>query len=160
MVFASFLFLPDRKKYSVYNETYSEFLNFFKEEKKMTKMEKLKKWCKEHTVELVVGTGAVLIGGVGAYFGYKYGMGIGYCLGHRVAESEIAKTIPGAVEGLGKHGCFAVMDMVQEEVPEAYKMIMEYCNTGTGARLDARTRFYNYDSVMKYLADWKKHEVK
>lgn len=29
-MFASFLFLPGRKKYSVYNETYSEFLNFFK----------------------------------------------------------------------------------------------------------------------------------
>ena len=160
MIFASFLFLPARKKYSVYNETCSEFLNFFKEEKKMMKKEKLKKLCKEHQVELVVGTGAVIIGGVGAYFGYKFGIDVGYSLGHRVAESQIAKTIPGAVEGLGKHGCFAAMDMIKEEVPEAYKMIMEYCKTGTGARMDARTRFYNNPSVMKYLADWKKYELK
>ena len=126
----------------------------------MTKKEKLKYWCKEHQVELVVGTGAVLIGGVGAYFGYNFGMSKGYCLGRNTAGSEIAKTIPGMVEGLGKHGCFAVMDMIEEEVPEAYKMIMEYCNTGTGARMDARTRFYNNPSVMNYLDAWKILEKK
>ena len=122
----------------------------------MKKKEKLKNWCKEHQVELVVGTGAVLFAGIGAYSGYNFG----WSRGAVQAGADIAKTIPGAVEGLGMHGCFAVMDMIKEEMPETYETIMKYCNTGAGARMDARTRFYNNPSVMKYLADWKKFEKK
>lgn len=120
----------------------------------MKKRDKLKKWRKEHELKLALGTGAVLFVGIGGCFGYIFG----WCDGYSKAGAEIAKTIPGAVEGLGKHGCFAVMDMIKEEVPEAYETIMKYCNTGAGARMDARTRFYNDPSVMKYLADWKKFE--
>ena len=122
----------------------------------MKKKEKLKKWRKEHELELALGAGAVLFAGIGGCVGYIFG----WCDGYNTAASSMAKNIPGVVERLGKLGCFATMDMVKEEIPEAYKMIMTYCNTGTGARMDARTRFYNDPSIMEFLSDWKKLEKK
>lgn len=156
MIFASFLFLPGRKKYSVYNETYSEFLNFFKGGIEMKKREKLKNWCVDHIVELAYGTTVIITGGITGYCGYFYGVHHGYC----EALTDTANIVPSMVDIAGREGCFALVDVLKEKVPEAHKMLNDYCCSSSEAGLDAYTRFYNALPVQEILEDWKKFEKK
>ena len=123
----------------------------------MKKKEKLKNWCVDHINELTIGASAIFIGGIAGYF---WGVHTGLHYGYNEALTDTANIVPSMVDIAGREGCFALVDMLKEKLPEAHKMLNDYCCSSSEAGLDAYTRFYNAVPVQEILEDWKKFEKK
>lgn len=90
----------------------------------VTKRQKVRKWINDHTVELLIGTVAVVSAGAGIVWGFDLGDARGFTRGLKTFRKEhcdIAKTI---LDEAAHEGAFTALKLVRDN-KEAYDQLLK-----------------------------------
>ena len=113
------------------------------ETKKQKGQSKVKSWIKDHTVELVVGTGALAIASVSFVFGINCG-GV-------LVTNKFTEEIPNVINEMGNEGCNATMCWLRIHMPDMFEKIKDKMDV-----LEVQDIFYSRFKVQEALLSVKK----
>lgn len=109
---------------------------------------KIKSFCEDNFMEIIMGS--LILGGavVGAIYGYDAGK----AAGRIEASNHYRELMPELINDVGLHGMAALKEWICKYVPDASEMITETCNSLPEEERDIAKIFYNYDHIKDLLA--------